>query len=99
MIARTLTLAALLIASPALSQTVVWPTCGLAKAAYAELAGKYGESRILVLADAPDAIVEIWVSASGSWSLLVTKPDGTTCLYADGDGWEALPLPEAGEPA
>ena len=34
------------------------------------------------------AIVEIYVSASGTWSMLVTDVQGRSCIFATGDGWE-----------
>ncbi|TPM90978.1 hypothetical protein FJ977_32920 [Mesorhizobium sp. B2-1-3A] len=34
------------------------------------------------------AIVEIYVSASGTWSMLVTDVKGRSCIFATGDGWE-----------
>ncbi|WP_245331069.1 hypothetical protein [Mesorhizobium sophorae] len=34
------------------------------------------------------AIVEIYVSASGTWTMLVTDVQGRSCIFATGDGWE-----------
>ena len=34
------------------------------------------------------AIVEVYVSASGTWSMLVTDVQGRSCIFATGDGWE-----------
>ncbi|BCG77744.1 hypothetical protein [Mesorhizobium sp. 113-3-3] len=34
------------------------------------------------------AIFEIYVSANGSWSMLVTDVQGQSCIFATGDGWE-----------
>ena len=34
------------------------------------------------------AIVEIYVSASGTWSMLVPDVQGRSCIFATGDGWE-----------
>jgi hypothetical protein len=34
------------------------------------------------------AIVEIYVSANGTWSMLVTDVKGRSCIFATGDGWE-----------
>jgi hypothetical protein len=43
---------------------------------------------------ASGSIVEILVSQTGSWTILVTSPNGTSCVVAVGDYWEALkPLP------
>jgi hypothetical protein len=34
------------------------------------------------------AIVEIYVAANGTWSMLVTDVKGRSCIFATGDGWE-----------
>ena len=56
------------------------------------------------LTAAPDGraqVVEIFTAASGSWTIVVTRPDGQTCLVASGQAWEdiAEELPAKGEPA
>ena len=38
------------------------------------------------------AIVEIYVSANGTWSMLVTDVQGRSCIFATGDGWENTTL-------
>ena len=55
---------------------------------------KYGESRrgIGLLQD--QRVVEIWTSKkSGSWTIVVTLPDGSTCLLAAGENWEVMDEP------
>lgn len=51
--------------------------------------------------DARAQVVEIFTSASGSWTIVVTRPDGQTCLVASGQAWEdiAEELAAKGEPA
>ena len=39
------------------------------------------------------ALVEVMVSPSGSWTILVTYPQKLTCVVATGDGWESLIVP------
>ena len=34
------------------------------------------------------AIVEIYVSTSGTWTLLITDVNGQSCILAIGEGWE-----------
>jgi hypothetical protein len=34
------------------------------------------------------AIVEIYVSASGTWTMLITDVTGQSCILATGEGWE-----------
>ncbi|WP_246248897.1 hypothetical protein [Chelativorans alearense] len=37
------------------------------------------------------AIVELFLSPKGSWTILMTGPDRQTCIVAAGDGWEDVP--------
>ena len=47
------------------------------------------------------AMIELFASAdTGTWTITVTTPDGTTCLVASGDQFQMLsdPLPAIGDP-
>ena len=44
------------------------------------------------------ALVEVIVSPSGGWTILVTYPRRPTCVVATGESWEALTIP-TGQPA
>ncbi len=49
---------------------------------------EYGETRRGGGLSGPTAIFEIWASeATGSWTILVTAPNGLTCIMAVGTGW------------
>ena len=37
------------------------------------------------------SVLELLTSRGGSWTILVTAPDGTTCLMATGENWENIP--------
>lgn len=53
------------------------------------LAAGYGETRA-GLGIAGNQIVELFVSAeTGTWTIVVTRPGGPTCLAASGQNWEA----------
>jgi len=61
----------------------------------AELVEKLGKAyeegpRAIGLSDA-GTIVEVLVSPSGSWTILVNHPNSVTCLVAAGQYWESLP--------
>lgn len=51
--------------------------------------------------DGQAQVLEIFASEAGSWTVVVTMPDGQTCLVASGQAWEAVTeeLPAKGEPA
>ena len=37
------------------------------------------------------SMIEIFASPNGSWTIVMTQPDGVTCLMAAGESWEDLP--------
>ena len=45
------------------------------------------------------AVIELFASPSGSWTLMVTNGDMISCPLANGQGWEALALGPQGDPA
>ena len=47
-----------------------------------------------------ESIFEVWMSDdSGTWTILMTSPDGQSCVMAAGTNWrEALPEKAAGIP-
>ena len=36
-------------------------------------------------------LVEIFASKAGTWTILVTTPEGKSCIIAAGSSWEELP--------
>jgi len=45
-------------------------------------------------------LIELWVSdETGTWSILVTKPDGMSCLVASGTSWTEQLMQPAGLPS
>ncbi len=35
-------------------------------------------------------VIEVLTSAKGSWSIIITQPNGKSCLVATGEAWEAV---------
>lgn len=73
------------------------PACGPRAAIVGQLADHYGERQTaLGVAGDGAAAVELWTAGGGeSWSLLVTRRDGVSCLVAAGQDWTAVPAPHA----
>lgn len=62
----------------------------------------YGETRQSIGLGAHGAVVEVFASPeTGTWTITVTTPDGTTCLIASGQSFETLAkaLPPQGKDA
>ncbi len=61
------------------------------------LANRYGERQVAVGLTTGGALFELYANRSGSnWSVLITKPNGLTCIVALGNDLsaEAIPMEE-----
>ncbi len=78
-----LTLAA---SAPALSQTV----CSDRASFLEQLNGRYQENPVGLGLASSGAVLEILASKGGIWTILVTQPNGTSCVVATGEAWQGL---------
>ena len=42
-----------------------------------------------------EAVLEVWTKASGDWTLVQSYANGTACILAMGEAWEAVEPPPA----
>ena len=76
---------------PAQAQSV---PCGDGAGIIAHLEKAWGEDTAAVALDAGGGWVQILANPkTGTWSLLVTRPDGLTCLVMSGEAWEPIAPP------
>jgi hypothetical protein len=90
------TLSVLAAATPALAEA----GCPQRQLVTDHLRSKYQEAPVAMgLAD-NGGVIEVFATGEGStWTILITTPDGATCMIASGQGWEALPYAELGPEA
>ena len=50
------------------------------------------------LANRGKAMIELFVSEKGSWTVVISEPNGRSCVLATGDSWQQVPL-LVGDPA
>ena len=43
-------------------------------------------------------MIELFVSEEGSWTVLISDPNGRSCVMASGEGWQGI-TKRAGDPA
>jgi len=78
-----------LLAVPAQAQT----RCGPHNDIVGKLDTQFEERQSAAgLANSGD-LLEVFTSKGGSWTILITRPDGTSCLVATGDTWMESPEP------
>lgn len=86
---------------------VAWPggagaqtMCGKRADVVHDLAQKYGETRRSVGMHQGRGVVEVWASdETGTWTIILTHPNGLSCLIAAGEAFQAFePGPAVDEP-
>lgn len=86
-------------ARPAPAQQTHTMICADRDRVVSQLRTRYGESVRSVGLAPQNRIVEVFASdETGSWTIIVTSADGTTCLMASGRYFESLPLTPRGDP-
>ena len=67
------------------------PACAPHAEALALLQNKYQERRIAIGVTTAGGLVEVLASADGAtWTILVTAPNGRSCIVSAGEGWTAI---------
>ncbi len=105
-----LALAFALLAAPALAQQAAQqpaqqPAQALSACApradiIAQLQKKYGETRRGAGLQNRGAVTEVFASAAtGTWTIIVTRPDGVACAVAAGEAWLEETVLSASPPA
>ncbi len=56
-----------------------------------QLAKKYGEAPVAIGVTSGGGLVEVLTTSDGTtWTMILSMPNGTTCLVAAGEGWRVL---------
>lgn len=77
---------ALLIATPAIADV----QCATHEQAVASLDARYGERQVARGLDDRGVMIEIFASPAGTWTMVIVRPDMTTCVFATGVGFMAI---------
>lgn len=78
------------------AQTTTQGACFTHDQLEAGLARDYQERQSAYGRIGDDAIVEIYASDSGTWTLVMTSTTGESCIVAAGDGWESTVMNAGG---
>ncbi|MBZ9848495.1 hypothetical protein LB565_10935 [Mesorhizobium sp. CA14] len=81
-------------AVPARAQVI----CGGHDYLVARLAEAFEEKRLGYGVAGHVAIFEVFVSAGGTWTILMTDVKGQSCILAAGEGWEDTLATAVGQP-
>lgn len=86
--ARTLLLAAALISAAALAHAQ--SVCDQRAKFVTDLGRKYKEAPVAFGLTANGKLLEVLSSGTGSWTMIVTSTDGTSCAVAAGQSWSKV---------
>jgi len=84
-----------LVPVPASAQQV-GPVCGTRTALAKQLENKCSEEAVSMGLASTGAVVEVYASDTGTWTMMLTMPNGVTCILAAGEHWEAVEKKKAG---
>lgn len=72
--------------------------CAPRDAIVEKLKEKYGEDQRGLGLGGKKSVIELWSSEkTGTWTIVMTRPNGTTCIVAAGDAWLEAPPTEGPE--
>lgn len=92
MLGRTLASAVIIVALgvPALAQQ---NPCTQRQQVLRQLASQYEEAPVAMGLANNGGVIEVLSSGDRStWTIIITMPDGITCMIAAGESWEPLPI-------
>ena len=88
LLVRAATALALLFATPS-ARAEDTRACAAREKVIKKLSEQFGETLKSLGMHKDDAVIEVYSSDdTGTWTILVTRPDGTSCLLAAGQRWE-----------
>ncbi len=68
------------------------PACGKREDVVKTLLSKYSEKRRAMGIANPTMVIEIFTSRSGTWTILLTHSNGSSCIVSAGEDWaETVP--------
>jgi hypothetical protein len=81
-------LAAFFMPAPTLAQAAPAAVCGERAKFLAHLGRSHGEAPSAMGVTATGRVLEVLTSASGTWTIIITHPNGITCMVTAGQAWE-----------
>jgi|SRR5215207_6235523 hypothetical protein len=64
--------------------------CGPREQLVKLLSDQYKEGPVGMGLAQPGQVLEVFASSNGSWTMVMTMPDGKACMIAAGDNWEMV---------
>ncbi len=82
---------ALFVATASFSATAQQQRCTKRPDIVTHLANKFSEAPIAIGLSVTGGVIEVLTSEkSGSWTIIITMPNGNSCVVAAGNNWEHI---------
>ena len=92
-------MALMICAAPTVAAAQNRPICAERHVIVDTLAARYGETAVSLGLGPGNRVVEVFASEeTGTWTIIVTSVNGTTCLVASGDSYTVVAPSPQGEP-
>ncbi|OHC74944.1 MAG: hypothetical protein A3G18_01310 [Rhodospirillales bacterium RIFCSPLOWO2_12_FULL_58_28] len=78
------------------AQVQVLMDCGDRNKGIAELKNRFAEEPVSMGLSSGGEVIEVFKSDTGTFSIIITRPDGVSCLLLSGENWEQLPVRPVG---
>lgn len=82
--------AAIILLLVASADAAAQPTCGSREVLLKQLAKEYQEQPVGIGLASNGSVLELLTSTTGTWTLMVTPPQGPSCLLGTGEAWTAI---------
>ena len=93
-------LSALALATPVLAQTSQQRACSTRVDLLKRLGQVYSEVPVALGIATNGGMLEVLSTKHGStWTIIITMPDGNSCMFASGESWQALPRKSPNAPS
>ncbi len=66
--------------------------CGSREMVVSHLGDAYGEKPTVMALASSGGIIQVLVASDGTWTMIITRPSGVTCIVEFGEGWQAVPM-------
>ncbi len=65
-----------------------------------QLDGRFSESQVAIGLASNGQLIEVFSTGDGStWTIVITKPDGMSCVLTTGEAWDGRKQIALGQPA
>jgi hypothetical protein len=89
MVRKTLAILSVAVAALAVGAAQAQQVCGPRSIVVQKLKSELGEKPEAAGLTHSGGVIEILASKDGSWTVIMTAPNGLSCLLAAGEAWEA----------